>query len=116
MVDDKIREFRSLQEELNEHRSNLGMLMAQRNENEMVKQVRVRRLCPISYILPSSMVGRRHSSRLAAAPQIPYPFDLRLHLPTNTVFSLSMYRSWTFATKKRLPDRIQLYTSKLAQC
>jgi hypothetical protein len=39
MVDDKIREFRTLQEELNEHRSNLGMLMAQRNENEMVKQV-----------------------------------------------------------------------------
>ncbi|KAL7441304.1 hypothetical protein ACHAXH_008553 [Discostella pseudostelligera] len=38
MVDDKIREFRTLQEELNEHRSNLGMLMAQRNENEMVKQ------------------------------------------------------------------------------
>jgi hypothetical protein len=51
MVDDKIREFRTLQEELNEHRSNLGMLMAQRNENEMVKQVRsMWSLCPISCI------------------------------------------------------------------
>ena len=40
IVDDKIREFRTLQEELNDHHSNLGTLMAQRNENEMVKQVR----------------------------------------------------------------------------
>jgi len=41
IVDEKIREFRSLQEELNTHRSDLGTLMAQRNENELVKQVRV---------------------------------------------------------------------------
>ena len=41
MVDDQIHEFRKLQDELNEHRSNLGMLLAQRNENEMVKQVSV---------------------------------------------------------------------------
>ena len=39
IVDDTIREFRELQDDLNEHRSNLGMLLAQRNENEMVKQV-----------------------------------------------------------------------------
>ena len=38
-VDEKIREFRTLQTELNTHRSDLGTLMAQRNENEMVKQV-----------------------------------------------------------------------------
>ncbi|KAL3777060.1 hypothetical protein ACHAW5_006311 [Stephanodiscus triporus] len=38
IVDEKIREFRSLQEELNTHRSDLGTLMAQRNENELVKQ------------------------------------------------------------------------------
>ena len=41
MVDEKIREFRCLQEELNTHRSDLGTLMAQRNENELVKQVGV---------------------------------------------------------------------------
>jgi len=41
MVDDKIREYRTLQEELNTHRSDMGTLMAQRNENELVKQVRV---------------------------------------------------------------------------
>lgn len=40
MVDEKIREYRTLQEELNTHRSDMGMLMAQRNENELVKQVR----------------------------------------------------------------------------
>ena len=38
-VDEKIREFRTLRTELNTHRSDLGTLMAQRNENEMVKQV-----------------------------------------------------------------------------
>mmetsp|Transcript_4226 Transcript_4226/g.9456 ORF Transcript_4226/g.9456 Transcript_4226/m.9456 type:complete len:142 (+) Transcript_4226:110-535(+) len=37
-VDEKIREFRTLQEELTTLRSDLGTLMAQRNENEMVKQ------------------------------------------------------------------------------
>jgi hypothetical protein len=41
MVDDKIREYRTLQEELNTHRSDMGTLMAQRNENELVKQVRL---------------------------------------------------------------------------
>jgi len=40
MVDEKIREYRTLQEELNTHRSDMGTLMAQRNENELVKQVR----------------------------------------------------------------------------
>jgi hypothetical protein len=40
MVDDKIREYRTLQEEINTHRSDMGTLMAQRNENELVKQVR----------------------------------------------------------------------------
>jgi hypothetical protein len=39
MVDEKIREYRALQEELNTHRSDMGTLMAQRNENELVKQV-----------------------------------------------------------------------------
>lgn len=38
-VDEKILEIRALQEELNALRSDLGTLMAQRNENEMVKQV-----------------------------------------------------------------------------
>ena len=38
-VDEKIREFRTLQEEVNTLRGDLGTLMAQRNENEMVKQV-----------------------------------------------------------------------------
>lgn len=37
-VDEKIRAFRALQEEINTNRSDLGTLMAQRNENEMVKQ------------------------------------------------------------------------------
>ncbi len=37
-VDQKIQEFRTLQEELMKHRTDLGTLMAQRNENEMVKQ------------------------------------------------------------------------------
>ncbi|KAL9178385.1 hypothetical protein ACHAXT_000032 [Thalassiosira profunda] len=37
-VDEKVREFRELQEEINGLRSDLGTLMAQRNENEMVKQ------------------------------------------------------------------------------
>eukprot|EP00584_Thalassiosira_punctigera_P002077 CAMPEP_0172530742 /NCGR_PEP_ID=MMETSP1067-20121228/4380_1 /TAXON_ID=265564 ORGANISM="Thalassiosira punctigera, Strain Tpunct2005C2" /NCGR_SAMPLE_ID=MMETSP1067 /ASSEMBLY_ACC=CAM_ASM_000444 /LENGTH=142 /DNA_ID=CAMNT_0013314997 /DNA_START=108 /DNA_END=536 /DNA_ORIENTATION=+ len=37
-VDERIREFRSLQEELNALRVDLGTLAAQRNENEMVKQ------------------------------------------------------------------------------
>ncbi len=41
IVDEKIREYRSLQEELNGHRFDLGTLTAQRNENELVKQVRV---------------------------------------------------------------------------
>ena len=41
-VDEKVREFRELQEEINGLRSDLGTLMAQRNENEMVKQVRLR--------------------------------------------------------------------------
>jgi len=40
-VDEKIREFRTLQTELNTHQSDLGTLMAQRNENEMVKQVSI---------------------------------------------------------------------------
>jgi len=40
-VDEKIREFRTLQTELNTHRADLGTLMAQRNENEMVKQVSI---------------------------------------------------------------------------
>lgn len=40
IVDEKIREYRSLQEELNAHRFDLGTLTAQRNENELVKQVR----------------------------------------------------------------------------
>lgn len=40
MVDEKIREYRTLQEELNTHRSDMGTLMAQRNENDLVKQVR----------------------------------------------------------------------------
>ena len=40
-VDEKIREFRNLQDELSTLRNDLGTLMAQRNENEMVKQVRV---------------------------------------------------------------------------
>ena len=39
-VDEKIREFQNLQGESGELRSTLGTLMAQRNENEMVKQVR----------------------------------------------------------------------------
>ena len=38
-VDEKIREFRTLQEELTTLQNDLGTLMAQRNENEMVKQV-----------------------------------------------------------------------------
>lgn len=38
-VDEKIREYRSLDEELATHRGDMGTLMAQRNENEMVKQV-----------------------------------------------------------------------------
>ena len=42
IVDEKIREYRSLQEELNAHRFDLGTLTAQRNENELVKQVRAR--------------------------------------------------------------------------
>ncbi|KAL7536880.1 hypothetical protein ACHAXR_007447 [Thalassiosira sp. AJA248-18] len=37
-VDEKIREFRNLQEEMTTLRSDMGTLMAQRNENEMVKQ------------------------------------------------------------------------------
>mmetsp|Transcript_5318 Transcript_5318/g.10385 ORF Transcript_5318/g.10385 Transcript_5318/m.10385 type:complete len:150 (-) Transcript_5318:567-1016(-) len=37
-VDQKIQEFRTLQEELTKHHTDLGTLMAQRNENEMVKQ------------------------------------------------------------------------------
>ncbi|KAL7553617.1 hypothetical protein ACHAWF_016921 [Thalassiosira exigua] len=37
-VDEKIREFRDLQGEAATLRSDLGTLMAQRNENEMVKQ------------------------------------------------------------------------------
>jgi len=37
-VDEKIRLFRALQEEINTAQSDLGTLMAQRNENEMVKQ------------------------------------------------------------------------------
>eukprot|EP00569_Conticribra_weissflogii_P005809 CAMPEP_0171337612 /NCGR_PEP_ID=MMETSP0878-20121228/6794_1 /TAXON_ID=67004 /ORGANISM="Thalassiosira weissflogii, Strain CCMP1336" /LENGTH=149 /DNA_ID=CAMNT_0011839255 /DNA_START=77 /DNA_END=526 /DNA_ORIENTATION=- len=37
-VDQKIQEFRILQEELTKHHTDLGTLMAQRNENEMVKQ------------------------------------------------------------------------------
>lgn len=40
IVDEKIREYRALQEELNAHRFDLGTLTAQRNENELVKQVR----------------------------------------------------------------------------
>lgn len=40
-VDGKIREFRTLQEELKTHAADLGTLLAQRNENEMVKQVRI---------------------------------------------------------------------------
>ena len=40
-VDEKISEFRTLQTELNTHRSDLGTLMAQRNENGMVKQVSI---------------------------------------------------------------------------
>lgn len=40
-VDGKIREFRTLQEELKTHAGDLGTLLAQRNENEMVKQVRM---------------------------------------------------------------------------
>ena len=38
-VDEKIREFRTLQEEVKKHAIDLGTLLAQRNENEMVKQV-----------------------------------------------------------------------------
>ena len=38
-VDETIREYRALQEVMNTLRSDLGTLMAQRNENEMVKQV-----------------------------------------------------------------------------
>eukprot|EP00579_Thalassiosira_antarctica_P008305 CAMPEP_0201882226 /NCGR_PEP_ID=MMETSP0902-20130614/13543_1 /ASSEMBLY_ACC=CAM_ASM_000551 /TAXON_ID=420261 /ORGANISM="Thalassiosira antarctica, Strain CCMP982" /LENGTH=141 /DNA_ID=CAMNT_0048410657 /DNA_START=181 /DNA_END=606 /DNA_ORIENTATION=- len=37
-VDETIREYRALQEVMNTLRSDLGTLMAQRNENEMVKQ------------------------------------------------------------------------------
>lgn len=37
-VDAKISTFRTLQEELQTHHSDLGTLMAQRNENEMVLQ------------------------------------------------------------------------------
>lgn len=37
-VDAKISTFRALQEELQTHHSDLGTLMAQRNENEMVLQ------------------------------------------------------------------------------
>mmetsp|Transcript_19425 Transcript_19425/g.33332 ORF Transcript_19425/g.33332 Transcript_19425/m.33332 type:complete len:142 (-) Transcript_19425:268-693(-) len=37
-VDEKIQEFRTLQETVNTLRSDLGTLMAQRNENELVKQ------------------------------------------------------------------------------
>lgn len=43
-VDEKVREFRELNEEINGLRSDLGTLMAQRNENEMVKQVRTNAL------------------------------------------------------------------------
>jgi chaperonin cofactor prefoldin len=35
-IDSKISEFRTLQEELSQHNVDLGTLMAQRNENEMV--------------------------------------------------------------------------------
>ena len=38
-VEAKIREFRTLQEEVQTMGSTLGTLLAQRNENEMVKQV-----------------------------------------------------------------------------
>jgi hypothetical protein len=41
VVDKKISEFQSLQKEMNFHRSNLGTLVAQRNENKLVKQVHV---------------------------------------------------------------------------
>lgn len=37
-VDEKIQQFRALQEEIGQHHAALGTLMAQRNENEMVKQ------------------------------------------------------------------------------
>ena len=47
-VDEKIREFRTLQTELNTHQSDLGTLMAQRNENEMVKQVSLVKLFVLS--------------------------------------------------------------------
>lgn len=45
-VDEKIREFRTLQEELTTLQNDLGTLMAQRNENEMVKQV-----CMVHYFV-----------------------------------------------------------------
>ena len=51
-VDEKIREFRSLQEEVNALRSDLGTLMAQRNENEMVKQVRTARAIWVVWHVP----------------------------------------------------------------
>ena len=52
-VDEKIREFRTLQTELNTHQSDLGTLMAQRNENEMVKQVSLIVGCLLfGYMLP----------------------------------------------------------------
>ena len=38
-VEAKIRDFRTLQEEVQTMGSTLGTLLAQRNENEMVKQV-----------------------------------------------------------------------------
>ena len=41
-ADEKLREFRALQETLNALRSDLGTLMAQKNENDLVKQVRRR--------------------------------------------------------------------------
>jgi chaperonin cofactor prefoldin len=56
IVDEKIREYRSLQEELNAHRFDLGTLTAQRNENELVKQVRVARTSSLHFFRPSSVL------------------------------------------------------------
>ena len=49
-VDEKIREFRTLQEEVNTLRGDLGTLMAQRNENEMVKQVCCVFVCDVEFV------------------------------------------------------------------
>ena len=74
MVDDKIREYRALQEELNTHRSDMGTLMAQRNENELVKQVRgVGGMIRIRVVRTTNVIVVVRSMTLCSL--IFYPFD-----------------------------------------